>query len=94
MLTDRSCLAQQQKPQITRSMDRSSTEATISEGLLLEAPPTYVDFQGDDGLELAISAYRSSRFDYTIMFWFRSARSYEELMQEGIMQIGRPYYLF
>ena len=57
----------------------SDDSKTRSEGLLLESPPTYIEFNGSNGLQLKISLPRSRMFDYTLMFWFRSTRSYPEL---------------
>ena len=65
--------AQEEPKSVYATVDlRSNSEKTRSEGLLLEAPPTYIAFTGSDGLILDISLPRSTNFDYTIMFWFRS----------------------
>jgi len=45
----------------------------------MEAAPTFIDFTGNNGLELSISLPRTPLFDYTMMFWIRSAQSYDEL---------------
>ncbi len=66
--------------EVSRTVVKSNSDSTASEGLLLEAAPTYVDFKGDNGLELEISLPRSPLFDYTLMFWFRSAKSLDELI--------------
>jgi len=53
--------------------------STASEGLLLGATPTYIDIDGGNGLELIISRPRTTLFDYTLMFWVRSVKSYDDL---------------
>ena len=44
-----------QLPEDYVSVVRSTTETTTSEGLLLEAAPSYAQFTGRDGLQLALS---------------------------------------
>ena len=65
--------------QVDREIERSNDKSTASEGLLLGATPTYVDLDGNNGLELTISRPGSSLFDYTLMFWVRSLKSYNDL---------------
>lgn len=65
-----------------------------SEGLLLEAPPSYINFLGTDGLELEISLPSFGPFDFTIMFWFRSVKSYKELSNDDSLKEGKKAYLF
>ena len=59
-----------------------------SNGLLLEAPPSYIDFTGKDGLELEISLPSTGPFDYTVMFWFRSVKSYKQLSADDSIKDG------
>ena len=70
---------------------KSYSDTTKSEGLLLEAPPVYVAFTGTDGLKLDISLPRSQDFDYTVMFWFRSSLSYDELSVSDHILDKRTY---
>ena len=46
---------------------------------MLESPPTYIEFDGSNGLQLKISLPRSRMFDYTLMFWVRSKYDYAYL---------------
>ena len=62
-----------------RTIESSNNQFAGSEGLILEASPSYIDFKGDDGLKLEVSLPATSNFDYTIMFWFRCNKSYKEL---------------
>ena len=55
-----------------KTVESSNAQLAGSEGLILEAPPSYIDFKGDDGLKLEVSLPTTGKFDYTIMFWFRS----------------------
>lgn len=78
---------------IDKQTTKSNAASTVSEGLLLGSTPTFVDFTGFNGLELAVSRPRTSRYDYTIMFWVRSKKSYDELkVDDGIKDIKT--YLF
>ena len=61
--------------------------------MLLGATPLYVNFTGFNGLELEISRPRTTLFDYTLMFWFRSILSYEELETYDVIE-GKRAYLF
>ena len=72
----------------------SISAKTDTEGLILEAPPSYVDFKGEDGLKLEISLPGTSSFDYTVMFWFRSVKSYKELLYDDSIRDGKKAYLF
>jgi len=62
--------------------------------LLLESPPNYIYFTGQDGLRLDISLPSEGPFDYTLMFWFRSVRSYNELSLDEQIKGGKKAYLF
>lgn len=64
---------------VTTTIEKSNSDSTASEGLSMEAVPTFIDFTGNNGLELSISLPRTPLFDYTMMFWIRSAQSYDEL---------------
>lgn len=74
-------------------MNQSDSGATKNEGLLLEAEPTYADFTGEDGLKLEISMPTSKKFDYTLMFWFRSKHNYVDLMNNAELE-NEKWYLF
>ena len=65
--------------EVNKSTQKSNDASTASEGLLLGATPLYVNFTGENGLELEVSRPRTTLYDYTLMFWFRSILSYEEL---------------
>jgi hypothetical protein len=52
-----------------------------------------VAFTGTDGLKLEISKPKSENYDYTIMFWFRSGKSYENLRIDDDL-IDKKKYLF
>ena len=56
---------------VDKTQRTSDNSKTVSEGLLLESPPTYIQFDGSNGLQLKISLPRSRYFDYTLMFWIR-----------------------
>ena len=60
----------------------------------MEAPPSYIDFTGEDGLELEISLPSTGPFDYTVMFWFRSVKSYKQLSVDDSIKDGQRAYLF
>ena len=60
----------------------------------MEAPPTYINFKGNDGLKLDISLPSIGPFDYTLMFWFRSNKSYEELSEDSSIKNGKKAFLF
>lgn len=72
---------------------QSDSGSTKNEGLLLEAEPTYADFTGEDGLKLEISMPTSKKFDYTVMFWFRSKHTYVELRDSEEL-LNQKWYLF
>ena len=61
---------------VDKTQNTSDNSRTRSEGLLLESPPTYIEFDGSNGLQLKISLPRSRMFDYTLMFWVRSKYDY------------------
>jgi hypothetical protein len=50
-----------------------------------------VKFTGTDGLKLDISLPRSRDFDYTVMFWFRSSLSYDDLKVSDHILDKRTY---
>ena len=58
---------------------KSSDATSRTEGVVADAKPTYVQFTGEDGLELDLSMPNTRDFDYTVMFWFRSQKSLTEL---------------
>ena len=67
-------------PLVVNKTQRTSDDSrTRSEGLLLESPPTYIKFDGSNGLQLKISLPRSRMFDYTLMFWVRFEEDYPSL---------------
>ena len=55
MLFQTEVRAQGPLPEVNKLVTKSNSESTKSEGLLLEASPTYIDFIGQNGLKLAIS---------------------------------------
>ena len=76
-----------------KEIRKSNDNSTASEGLLLGATPTYIDIDGSNGLELSISRPGSSLYDYTVMFWFRSLKGYQELNNDEEI-IDKKLYLF
>ena len=74
-------------------MRKSNNKTTRSEGLLLEQPPTYIEFTGKDGLDLSISLGRQVNIDYTLMFWFRSSQSLADLETDPSI-LNKRAYLF
>ena len=77
-----------------KTVESSNDQLARSEGLILEAPPSYIDFKGDDGLKLEVSLPANGKFDYTIMFWFRSNQSYKELSYDDSIRDWKRAYLF
>ena len=65
-----------------RTVEPSIDKKIASEGLLLDPPPTFVSFKGQDGLKLEISLPTTGPFDYTLMFWFRSHQNYNDLSKD------------
>jgi len=70
---------------------KSEDASTASEGLILEPSPMYLNFTGSNGLELKISRPRTQLFDYTLMFWVRSLKSYEELRIDPAIKDTKAY---
>ena len=67
-----------------QSKSRSSPrDLTTSEGVGSDGPTTYYSFNGYNGLKLPLTLPATPKFDYTIMFWFRSHLSAEELIYES-----------
>ena len=61
----------------------TSTQASSrTEGQLAGAKSPYVRFTGKDGLELELTMPKERLFDYTVMFWFRSHMTLEELRND------------
>ena len=80
-----------QKLDIDKKTEKSNDFLTKSEGLLLGSPPTYIDFNGFNGLELKISRPRTSLYDYTLMFWVRSVSSFEDLKVDPTIKNIKSY---
>ena len=78
---------------IDKTQNTSDSSRTRSEGLLLESPPTFIEFDGSNGLQLKISLPRSRMFDYTLMFWVRSKYDYAYLKTDQEIN-GKKKYLF
>lgn len=70
---------------------KSNDNSTASEGLLLGSIPTYVDFNGKNGLELHISRPRTTLYDYTIMFWVRGLKTLDELKYDDTIKNTKTY---
>ena len=78
---------------VDKTQKTSDYSRTRSEGLLLESPPTYIEFDGSNGLQLKISLPRSRMFDYTLMFWVRSKYDYAQLSKDPEIN-NKKRYLF
>ena len=61
--------------------------ATTSEGVSSDGKTNYYSFNGLNGLKLPLSMPATGEFDYTMMFWFRSTQSIEELVHDS----GKAY---
>jgi hypothetical protein len=68
----------------------SPTNTTVSQGASSDGATNYYSFSGLNGLKLPLSMPSSANFDYTIMFWFRSHQSVDELVHDK----GYKAYLF
>ena len=64
--------------------DQQSTEVATArtEGQMPGVELTFVRFSGKDGLELELTMPKQRLFDYTVMFWFRSHKTYDELLTD------------
>jgi len=93
LLLSEPMLAQINLPDFTvdKVMEKSNDSNTASEGLLAGATPTYVNFNGFNGIELTVSRPRTSRYDYTLMFWVRSVKSYAELRTDPAIKNIKNY---
>ena len=77
--------------EVNKNTQKSNDASTASEGLLLGSTPLYVNFTGLNGLALEVSRPRTALYDYTLMFWFRSILSYEELLVSEEIENTKAY---
>ena len=61
-----------------------------SQGVTSTGQPTHYSLSGFNGLALDLSVPSQKVYDYTVMFWFRSAKSLQELQKENV----KRHYLF
>ena len=61
----------------------SPRDLTLSEGVSSEGGSNYYSFNGFNGLKLPLSMPTTEKFDYTIMFWFRSHQTVEDLVYDN-----------
>lgn len=80
-------------PAVVAFETRSVEAFSRTEGQLPATNDTFVRFKGTNGLQLELTMPRERNLDYTVMFWFRSSKSFDELKQD-LHILNTKAYLF